>query len=75
MFFNVSEVNETFNKKTTNIDFIARAKLPIKKTNDAEIIVFKYNNEPKDYFCILIGKVNKKNTSNLIQQSEFIANV
>ena len=65
-FFNVSELAETFNKKTTNIEIIAKAKLPIKKTNDAEIIVFKFNNEPKDYFCILIGKVNKKNTSNFI---------
>ena len=65
-FFNVSELDETFERKITKIDIIARAKLPIKKTNDAEILVFKFNNEPKDYFCILIGKVNKNNSSNLI---------
>ena len=65
-FFNISELNETFDIKNTSVDIIARAKLPIKKTNDAEIIVFKFDNEPKDYFCILIGKVSKKNTSNLI---------
>ena len=33
---------------------------------DAEIIVFKYNNEPRDYFCILIGKANKKKSTSFI---------
>ena len=64
--FNISEIEKLFDIKKTNIDIIARAKLPIKKTNDAEIIVFKFNNEPKDYFCILIGKVNKSNLSDLV---------
>ena len=65
-FFNISELNEIFEIKKQNIEIIARAKLPIKKTNDAEIIVFKFNNEPKDYFCILIGKVKNINSSKLI---------
>ena len=38
--------------------------MPIKKTNDAEIIVFKFNNEPKEYFCILIGMINRKKQFN-----------
>ena len=61
--FNVSDLEEIFNEKKHNIDIITRAKLPIKKTKDAEIIIFKFNNEPKEYFCILIGKI-KKNLSN-----------
>ena len=65
-FFNISEVNEVFEIKKPNIEIIARAKLPIKKTNDAEIIVFNFNNEPKDYFCILIGKADNINSSNLV---------
>ena len=65
-FFNISELDEIFHIKQPKVNIIARAKLPIKKTNDAEIIVFKFNNEPKDYFCILIGKVNKKNVSDLV---------
>ena len=65
-FFNMSEIAKLFEVKKPNIEIIAKAKLPIKKTNNAEIIVFKYNNEPKDYFCILIGKINKKNLSNLV---------
>ena len=65
-FFNISELDAMFELKKSNIDIIARAKLPIKKTNDAEIIVFRFNNEPKDYFCILIGKVKNFNTPNLI---------
>ena len=65
-FFNISEVHDIFEIKKPKIDIIARAKLPIKKTNDAEIIVFKFNNEPKDYFCIIIGKVDKRNSSDLV---------
>merc|ERR1711991_902273 len=63
-FFNMSDLEEIFDAKKHNINIITRAKLPIKKTKNAEIIVFKYNNEPKDYFCILIGKINKKNQFN-----------
>ena len=65
-FFNISEVHEIFKIKNYKIDIITRAKLPIKKTNNAEIIVFKFNNEPKDYFCILIGKVNNRSSSYLV---------
>jgi GTP cyclohydrolase II len=63
-FFNMSDLEEIFDTKKNNIDIITRAKLPIKKTKDAEIIVFKFNDEPKEYFCILIGKINEKNQSN-----------
>ena len=49
-----------FDIKKTHVEIITRAKLPIKKTKDAEIIIFKFNNEPKEYFCIMIGKINKK---------------
>ncbi len=66
LFFNISELNEIFDVKKPKVDIITRAKLPIKKTNDAQIIVFKFNNEPKEYFCILIGKINKNNYSNSI---------
>jgi len=65
-FFNISELDKIFEIKKPTIEIVTQAKLPIKKTNDAEIIVFKFNNEPKDYFCILIGKVNSINSSNLI---------
>ena len=58
--------HEIFKIKNYKIDIITRAKLPIKKTNNAEIIVFKFNNEPKDYFCILIGKVNNRSSSYLV---------
>ena len=58
-FFNMSDLEEILNTKKHDIEIITRAKLPIKKTNDAEIIVFKFNNEPKEYFCIQIGKINK----------------
>ena len=64
--FNVSELDGIFEIKKPNVDIIVRAKLPIKKTNDAEIIVFKFNNEPKDYFCILIGKIKNINSSDLV---------
>ena len=63
-FLNISDLEEILDEKKDNIEIITRAKLPIKKTKDAEIIVFKFNNEPKEYFCILIGKINKKNQSN-----------
>ena len=59
-FFNLSDLEEIFDTKKHNINIVTRAKLPIKKTKDAEIIVFKFNNEPKEFFCILIGKINKK---------------
>ncbi len=65
-FFNMSELVELFEVKKSNVEIIAKAKLPIKKTNNAEIIVFKFNNEPKDYFCIIIGKVNEKKSSNSV---------
>ena len=63
-FFNMSDLEEIFDKKKHNIDIITRAKLPIKKTENAEIIVFKFNHDPKEYFCILIGNINKNNQSN-----------
>ena len=63
-FFNMSDLEEIFGAKKHNIDIITRAKLPIQKTKNAEIIVFKFNNEPKEYFCILIGKMNQKNRPN-----------
>ena len=63
---NVTEIDELFHIKLPDIEIITRAKLPIKKTKDAEIIVFKYNNEPRDYFCILIGKANKKKSTSFI---------
>ena len=63
-FFNISDLEEILDAKKHNIEIITRAKLPIKKTRNAEIIVFKINNEPKEYFCILIGKINKKNKYN-----------
>ncbi len=63
-YLNISDLEEMFDVKKPNIEIITRAKLPIKKTNDAEIIVFKFNNEPKEFFCILIGKINRKNQSN-----------
>ena len=63
-FFNLSDLEEIFDTKKHNIDIITRAKLPIRKTKDAEIIVFKFNNETKEYFCILIGNINIKNQSN-----------
>ena len=65
-FINTSELVKIFDVEKSKIEIITRAKLPIKKTNDAEIVVFKFNNEPKEYFCILIGKINKKNSSDLI---------
>ena len=64
LFFNVSDLEEIFDTKKYNVKIITRAKLPIKKTKNAEIIVFKFNNEPKEYFCLLIGKINKNNQSN-----------
>ena len=60
MIFSVSEFYRIFGLKKSVIKIITRAKLPIKKTNDAEIIIFKFNDEPKEYFCILIGKINEK---------------
>ena len=64
LMFNISEFYKVFDLSKSIIKIITRAKLPIKKTKDAEIIVFKFNNEPKEYFCILIGKINEKNPSN-----------
>ena len=64
IFLNISDLEEILDKKKPHVEIITRAKLPIKRTKDAEIIVFKFNNEPKEYFCILIGKINKKNQSN-----------
>ena len=66
LFLNVSEIEELFEVKKPDIQIITRAKLPIKKTKDAEIIVFKYNNEPKDFFCILIGNVSKNNSTSFV---------
>ena len=66
LFLNLSEMDKILDTKKSSVEIITRAKLPIKKTKDAEIIVFKYNNEPKDYFCILIGRVNQKNSTSLI---------
>ena len=66
LFLNVSEMDKILDAKKSSVEIITRAKLPIKKTKNAEIIVFKYNNEPKDYFCILIGRVNQKNPTSLI---------
>ena len=63
-FFNISDLEKMFDAKNNNIEIMTRAKLPIKKTKDAEIIVFKFNNEPKEYFCILIGKIDKYKQSN-----------
>ena len=63
---NISEVDKIFDLKSLQVEIITKAKLPIKKTKNAEIIVFKFNNEPKEYFCILIGKVNAKNTFDLV---------
>ncbi len=63
-FFNMSDFEDIFDAKKPNIEIITRANLPIKKTGDAEIIIFKFNNEPKEYFCILIGKIYKNNQSN-----------
>ncbi len=64
-FLNLSDLDKLFNIRKANVDIITRAKLPIKKTKNAEIIVFKFNNDPKEYFCILIGKIIKNNKSNL----------
>ena len=63
-FFNISDLEKILDIEKTYVEIITRAKLPIKKTKDAEIIVFKFNKEPKEYFCILIGKTYKKNPSN-----------
>ncbi len=63
-FLNISDLDKIFNIKKPIVEIITRAKLPIKKTRDAEIIVFRFNNEAKEYFCILIGN-NKKNSTNL----------
>ena len=62
-FFNISDLEQILDAKKNNIEIITRAKLPIKKTKDAEIIVFKFNNEPKEYFCIMVGTINKKEQS------------
>ena len=56
LFLNVSDMDKILDTDKSSVEIITRAKLPIKKTKNAEIIVFKYNDEPKDYFCILIGK-------------------
>ena len=61
LIFSISEFYRIFGLKKSVIKIITRAKLPIKKTNDAEIIIFKFNDEPREYFCILIGKINEKN--------------
>ena len=65
-YFNISELNKIFEIKKPNIKIITRAKLPIKKTRDAEIIVFKFNNEPKEYFCILINNNDIENSFQLL---------
>ncbi len=65
-FFNMLELEELFEVKKSDVEIIVKAKLPIKKTKNAEIIVFKYNNEPKEYFCIIIGKINEKKSSNSV---------
>ena len=66
LHLNISELEENSVNNTSKIEIIARAKLPIKKTKNAEIISFQYNNEAAEYFCILIGKVNNKNLKNFI---------
>ena len=63
-FFNISDLEKILDIEKTYVEIITRAKLPIKKTKDAEIIIFKFNKEPKEYFCILIGKTSKKSLSN-----------
>ena len=63
IFYSISDLEEIFDIDEPYVKIITRAKLPIKKTKDAEIIVFKFNNEPKEFFCILIGRINNKNQS------------
>ena len=63
-FYNISDLKEIFDIDKPKVEIITRAKLPIKKTKNAEIIVFRFNNETKEYFCILVGKINKKNKTN-----------
>ena len=62
-FYDISDFDKVFKIKQPKIEIITRAKLPIRKTRNAEIVVFKFNNEPKEYFCILIGKISKKDQS------------
>ena len=72
-FYSVSDLEKIFDIEKPKVEIINGN--PIKKTKDAEIIVFKFNNETKEYFCILVGKINKKNKTNLSQPLEFIVNV
>ena len=60
-FYNISDLKKIFDIDKPKVEIITRAKLPIRKTKDAEIIVFRFNNETKEYFCILVGKINEKN--------------
>ena len=66
LYLNVSEICKILDAKKSSVELITRARLPIKKTKNAEIIVFKYNNEPKEYFCIIIGKINEKKLSSSV---------
>ena len=35
---------------------MTRVKLPIQKTNDSEVVVFRLDGDSTEYFCLIIGK-------------------
>lgn len=59
LIFDINELKISEEDKSFTANIVTKVKLPIAKTTESEIVVFKINNDPTEYFCLLIGQANK----------------
>ncbi len=65
IYMSVQDLKFSNQQKDKNLEIIAKAHLPIKQTDDCDIVVFRSNNDFNEYFCLLIGKARKTINENL----------
>ena len=68
IYIDISDVELYSVKKTSSLQIITKAHLPIKQTEDCDFLVFRSKNGTSEYFCLLIGKARnfKKNKPDFI---------
>ena len=56
LVFDINDFNKFDENKKSVAEIITRVKLPIQKTTDSEVVVFRLDGDSTEYFCLIIGK-------------------
>ena len=61
LVFDINDFSNLKKERDYVAEIVTRVKLPIQKTNDSEVVVFRLDGDSTEYFCLIIGKAKNHN--------------